>query len=217
MCAERGSLGEDQLSPKPWEEGLAQKPATVGPGSCPRRCRRAGRSCHLGAQQHPPPPVNSHSTRGLRRCVCCQRPPHSCFATALGDPLPRAAATFPTPGTAPCLGPGGERSPKRPLLTDAGQGMRPGVKLRPEPHCSQPDNPEGRKHKGFRGESKTRLPPPAPWGAWAPNRSSPPFHVTRGMPLSPSWVSVQSGCHHLPYPPPGNTARAGEKLDDEDV
>lgn len=121
---------QDPASPlkhvcRAWKpQGGPAVPQTLGRGTgseachsgvrvLPEKVQEGWQELSLGIPAAPPHPVNGHSTRVLRRCVCCQRPPHSCFAAALGDPLPRAAATFRTPGTAPMLGAWRGTEPKK--------------------------------------------------------------------------------------------------------
>ena len=72
-----------------------------GRGSCRRRCKRAGRSCHLGSQQ---PPRKRPQHQGAASLCLLPTPSTLLLCHALGDPPPRAAATLPPRGTAPMLG-----------------------------------------------------------------------------------------------------------------
>ena len=180
-------------------------------------CSEAGRSCHSG---HPPAP---HKQAQQRRASLDRLPTTSSHLLCSGLwpwltlcqlKLP---PSHPTRYSSQCWGPREERIPKRTLPTDSGQGMRPGVSPRPEPDSSQPDNPEGRKQKGLRvGTRQGHL--PLPIGELGhPTRVPPAFCATRDTPLSYPPGLVQSAGRSLPFPPPRNTARAGEKMGDEGV
>lgn len=135
-----------------------------GRGSCWRRRRKAGRSCHLGPHQFPP---NGHSTGGCTAESATNPFPTPALLSrpvVLGDPLPSLSATLPPHKAQPLLlwlwAPRRERTPKRANHTDSGQGVWPGVRPRPEPDSSQPDKLERRKQEGLRDESKTQPPTP---------------------------------------------------------
>lgn len=219
MCAEHGGLREDHLPPKKYlgRGTCSEAGPSRGQGSCGRGPGRLERSCHLG---DPPAPHKQAQQQGASLDRLPTTSSHLLFSglwTWLTLCQLKLPPSHPTRYSSQCWGPREERILKRTLPTDSGQRMWPGVSPRPEPDSSQPDNPEGRKQKGLRvGARQGHL--PLPVGELGhPTRVPPAFCATWDRPLSYSPASAQSAGHSLPFSPPRNTVRAGEKMRNEGV